>query len=124
MGSLSLIYALAIFFIKLSICQLYIRIFNIQRTFRYFVYAGVSFCALIYTTYVSISVATIVQCTGLSSLILPVCTHAQSIVIVFSVLGVATDFYILALPISPILHLKLRRRQKIGLLGVFLSGLM
>ena len=124
MASLSVIYAFAIFFIKLSICLLYIRIFNIQRAFRYFVYAGIFSCTLIYTTYVSISIATIVQCAGPLLNDFQVCAHAQSIVIVFAVIGVATDLYILALPISPILHLKLRRRQKIGLLGVFLSGLV
>ena len=124
MASLSVIYAFAIFFIKLSICLLYIRIFSLQRAFRYFVYAGIFFCALTYTTYVSISIATIVQCAGLLGLKEPVCAHAQSIVIVFAVIGVATDLYILALPVSPILHLKLRRRQKIGLLGVFFSGLV
>ena len=125
MDSLGLIYAFAIFFIKLSISLLYIRIFNIQRIFRYFVYAGILSCALTYTAYVGISIATIVQCgTPLEGLSNSLCKDAQVITVVTSVINVSTDVYILVLPIGPILKLKLRPRQKVGLLGVFLSALV
>lgn len=124
MDSLAIIYAFAIFFTKLSISLLYIRIFSVQRTFKYFVYAGIGFCALTYAAYLGINIATIVQCASPFSITLPLCAHAQAITIALSAINVATDVYIIALPISSILHLKLRRRQKIGLLAVFLSGLV
>lgn len=124
MDSLAIIYVFAIFFIKLSICLLYIRIFSVQRTFRYFVYAGMISCAISYTAYLGVSIATVVQCAGVSFAKLGLCVHAKVITIVTSVINVVTDLYILALPIGPILKLKLRRRQKIGLLAVFLSGLL
>lgn len=124
MTSLGFIYVFAMFFIKLSISLLYIRIFNVQRTFRYFVCAGILTCALTYAACLGISIATLVQCATPRALSYSICMKAQIITVVTSVINVSTDVYILVLPIGPILKLILRPRQKIGLLAVFFSGLV
>lgn len=38
--------------------------------------------------------------------------------------GAVTDIYILAIPISSVLALRLKKARKIGVLGIFLTGLL
>lgn len=122
--SLTTAYIFAIYFTKLSISLLYIRIFGVQRTFRLFIRGGILFICLFYAVYLCISIASTVQCATVSSQRLPLCKNGAITTIVTSVLNVCTDIYLLILPIRPILDLQLHRRQKVGLLIIFLSGVL
>ena len=124
MDSLTLTYVIGIFFVKLSILLLYIRIFGLQRSFRILVYCGIIFCVLFHGAYLGSSIAEPVLCVSTRATS-PICTSAAKAIIIYtSVLNVCTDIYILVLPIRQIMGLQMRKRQKIGLLGVFLSGIV
>ena len=121
---MTLLYVIAIFFVKLSILLLYLRIFGLRRNFQILVYGGIIFCVLFYGAYLGTSVAEPILCssTGATS---PICTSAVSAIVIYtSVLNVCTDIYILVLPIREIMDLQMRKRQRIGLLVVFLSGIV
>ena len=120
MDSLGLIYVVAIFFIKVSICLLYLRIFGVERSFRLNVYGGIVFCAIFYLFCLAWFIATVTLCWGPS--ILGVCANAETITLTTSVLNVCTDVYLLVLPIRSVLKMQLRQRQRVRLLFVFLSG--
>ena len=49
---------------------------------------------------------------------------ARFIAIGMPIANVATDFYILALPINPVMRLNLSRREKLGVLALLLAGLL
>ncbi|KAL8750596.1 MAG: hypothetical protein Q9184_006371 [Pyrenodesmia sp. 2 TL-2023] len=122
MDSLSLIYALAIFFTKLSICLLYLRIFAVNRLLRIAIYGGIVFFALFHAAYIAWSVAAMTLCITASSLRRPICANAQLATVIFGVPNFCTDLYLVVLPIPSIIKLRLRRRQKVGVLFIFLSG--
>ena len=48
----------------------------------------------------------------------------RAIVLLTGIVNVVTDFYLLALPVYPIMQLNLKHRQKLGLLSIFMAGLM
>ncbi|KAI4200551.1 MAG: hypothetical protein LQ346_002350 [Caloplaca aetnensis] len=124
MDSLSLIYALAIFFTKLSICLLYLRIFAINRLLRIAIYGGIVFFAIFHTAYIAWSIAAMTLCISASALRRPICANAQLATVIFGVPNFCTDLYLVILPIRSIIKLRLRRRQKVGVLFIFLSGSM
>jgi hypothetical protein len=124
MGSLAIIYPVVILCVKLSISLLYLRIFGVQKSFRYMVYAGVAFCAVFYTAYVAIQISTTVLCVDAASLSRPIFAQIHVIVVTTGVVNVFTDLYLLGLPIRPVTQLKLKSRQKLGLLSIFMAGLV
>lgn len=40
------------------------------------------------------------------------------------IVGAVTDLYVLAIPISSVLALHLQKKRKIGVIGIFLTGLL
>ncbi|KAK4962359.1 hypothetical protein LTR66_012678 [Elasticomyces elasticus] len=114
---------MVITFNKISILYLYLRIF-IDQTFRRVCYLGIAFIA---TTGIAYVVATIFQCTPMSAFWNRTirdkhCVNSGAFWISYSVLNIATDLFILALPIRQIVSLHLPRSDKLALLGVFLLG--
>lgn len=106
---------------------MYFYIFKPLRWFRICVYVG---AAITTTFYVSMTVATLIFITPrrgetwaeheltketLRSLTLPVPT---------SIFGVVIDLVILLLPMIPVMQLQLPTRRKIGLVCVFMTGLL
>jgi hypothetical protein len=124
MGSLAIIYPVVILCVKLSISLLYLRLFGVQRSFRYMVYAGIVFCAVFYTAYAGIQISTTVLCVDAASLSRPICAQIHVFVVTTGVVNVFTDLYLLGLPIRPVTQLKLKSRQKLGLLSIFMAGLV
>lgn len=124
MSSLSVIYVLAIYFTKISISLLYLRILGVHQTFTVFVKGGIVFLTIYYAASFGLSVAQLMQCAQASALSNSLCAKTQSLTLFQSVLNVLTDLYVLALPIAPLMQLNMRRGKKLGVLILFLSGSM
>lgn len=122
--ALAILYPIVIFFVKLSIAFLIIRIFGVRKNIRYLAYFGILFCFLFYAAWMGAEIGTAVLCNSKGSSSIALCRHTDILTIISGVMNVVTDLYLLTLPISPVLGLNLRRQQKLGLLVVFLTGLM
>lgn len=97
--------------IKSSLLLLYLRIFAPDKVTRYVIYCGLTFCFLAYT----------------ALMFLDIFVNAQALVNSSKVLGVVnltSDIYILCVPIAAVAKLQLSLRQKIGVLVVFMTGIM
>ncbi|CAG8961397.1 hypothetical protein HYFRA_00013345 [Hymenoscyphus fraxineus] len=123
-SSLTLIYPVCIYFIKLSILLLYLRIFGVDRKIRNASYFCIGFLTLFYISYEGVQIATNVRCTRplRPNSSLGVCRSIYAVNVYQSVFNVASDFYIYLIPIPAIRKLHVSRRQKFGLLAMFLVG--
>lgn len=81
-------------------------------------------CFAYYTAYMGTQIATDIHCVGVADLNRSICMKSYILTALTSSFNVLTDFYTLALPIRPVLSLKLRFSQKMGLLCIFMAGLM
>ena len=122
--ALAILYPIVIFCVKLSISLLYLRLFGLQKAFRYSVYGGTMFCFLFYTAYMGTQIGSAILCDNTESTRHSLCRNGQVLTIISGVVNVVTDLYLLVLPIPPLTQLKLRRRRKLGLLLIFMAGLM
>lgn len=125
MSSNGIIFPFSIFFAKASILLLYRRIFSVSKWLRTSVYIGLPFMALFYTAMICTGIASVVQCVGIAAGSLQFCDDIGGPVqLVHSAFNVATDFWILALPMPLVLKLQLPRARKVGLFAVFSAGLV
>ena len=103
------------YFVKLSILLLYLRIFNVSRTFRHYTYAAI----VVVTTHSVVGfVSTFVTCNPVKMS----CTNVIPLSIFSSVMNILTDIIILILPLWQVLKMQINQKQKIGLIAVFASG--
>lgn len=109
--------------VKLSILLLYMRIFKVDRLFRQLIYFGIVFQALFYTAMFGVAIGTVAICSSAAAQSNQLCKNASVLVIVQGAVNVATDFYVLALPIARVVKLQIPFRRKIGLCAIFLTGL-
>lgn len=110
---------------KTSMILLYLRIF-VGTRFRRACFVSL---AIVACWSIGSIVSTILQCIPIeaswnTSTQDKVCTNSDAAWYQYGILNILTDAMILALPIFPILKLQLGRREKIGLLFVFLIGAM
>lgn len=117
-------YKVVIGFAKMSIVLLYLRIFYVERYFRWTCYVLTTFMALYSTAF---TLASIGQCTPIAAFwdkSIPdlYCVNNFAFWLSFAVINIVTDFIILALPIQQVLRLKLNLRDKIALVFVFSLG--
>lgn len=124
MSAAGIVFPVTIFFAKVSILLLYLRIFSISKPLRISVHIGTLFMALFYTAMVGVSISTVIRCVGLAAQTLQFCNTASGPVqLLNSVFNVVTDFWILILPMPHIIKLQLPISRKIGLAAVFAAGL-
>ena len=71
-------------------------------------------------------IATAVLCVShaSSTRLHPICTNGDVLTVFTGVGNVLTDFYLLVLPIPLVMHLKLKNQQRMGLLCIFMAGLV
>lgn len=108
---------------KVSILCLYLRIF-IDKTFRWICFSGIAFIA---SSGMAFILATIFQCTPVAgywdrAIKGAHCIKSEPFWFSYAMINIVTDVAILALPVRQIIKLQLPRRDKIGLMGVFLIG--
>ena len=120
-------YGLTIFFAKLSLFLLYLRLFSPDRWMRVAIYVGIVTNLLVY---MAISVAFGIMClprhgeTWQTAPLSARCSRAPVLGYVNGTFNVLSDFYLLALPIPVIWHLQMPRKKKYSVFAVFLTGLM
>ncbi|KAK0516461.1 hypothetical protein JMJ35_001064 [Cladonia borealis] len=124
MTALAVCYPIVIFFVKLTISLLYLRLFGMQKAFRYSVYGGIMFCFLFYTAYMGTQIGTVILCVNTGSTRISLCRNTAILTLISGVVNVVTDLYLLCLPIRSLMLLKMRGRRKFGLLLIFMSGLI
>ena len=118
-----IMYKIVIAVNKLSFLCLYLRIFP-QRIFRWSCYIGFS---LITAWGLAYLFATIFQCKPMASfwdmtIKNPQCLDKKGLWMSYSLINIGFDLAIIALPIYPLIQLRLQRIKKIGLLVVFGMG--
>lgn len=118
----SIIYPVVIFFVKMSILLLYHRLFGVHRAVRVAVWAGAVFFILFYIAYLGVQIAYLVECTNSTSLLKAPCNSIYGVTIFQGALNVASDIYVLCLPLPYLIKLHVSQRQRIGLLVIFLAG--
>ena len=103
------------FFVKLSILLLFLRIFTVSRTFKVIAWgtvASISAYSLAGLT------GTIVACKPQSGS----CKSINELGVASSALNIVTDLIILVLPLRQVWNLQATPRQKIGLIVIFTTG--
>ena len=120
-----MIYLGAIVCAKVSMILLYIRLFGINRSFRYMCYALV---ALVIGYCAAMALANIFQCSpiyaGWDFFAPGRCASLQSITIATGALNILTDLAIVVAPILMVLRLQLRPAKRYGLFAVFATGFL
>lgn len=120
--STSIIYGPTVFFIKLSILLLYLRIFSISKTMRCLIYSTIVFLAVFYALYLGVNVAYNFVCSAFNYQRVAYCLDFDNILYVQGATNLATDVWILVLPIPKLVKLQVSKRRKIGIMVVFLAG--
>ncbi|KAI4246966.1 MAG: hypothetical protein LQ352_006241 [Teloschistes flavicans] len=120
-----IIYSPAILMAKLSLLMLYLDVFRPDRRLRYAIYFGIVFTTLFYASaFIAYCVLAIPR-RG-ESLIGVMLSKGVASAIPLSIgqgaINVATDFYILLVPIPGVLQLQLPIRKKIGFCAIFMTG--
>lgn len=118
-----IVYKIVIGLTKTSILLLYLRIF-VRKYFRRLCY--VSLFIVITWSFGSV-MATVLQCLPISASwnkAVPNsrCIDSDVFWISYGILNIVTDVVILLLPVREVIRLQVPRREKIGLLVVFLLG--
>lgn len=122
--ALSVVYGPVIFFVKLSILLLYFRIFAVNRIMKYLINFGIIFQTVFYVGYTAVYAATEVKCSGPEALEIAFCMKSYGFVVAQGGVNVATDFYILGLPIFMVSQLQMTLKRKVGVCAVFMAGLL
>ena len=99
------------FFTKLSLLLLYFRLFSPDKIFKYLIMTGIAVCFIAYTTGMFCYIF-------LNQWLLLKVNDAIGAFNVFS------DIYILCIPLTAISRLRLPRGKKIGVMVIFLSGIL
>lgn len=123
-NALGLTYGLVIFLVKLSVLLLFFNLFGVNKTMRYLIYLGIGFQAACSAAYTGYGIAAIAECVDAASLQRSICINTWIVTIFTASVNVLTDVYILILPIVMVLRLQLTPRRKIGVISIFMVGLL
>ena len=118
-------YSQGLFFAKLSILLLFRRVFNISRNFRFAWYAVTT----IWCLYIlAVELVTLLSCIPIHKQWHPLekghCISLVTFTVDSGYINIITDFIILFLPLPMVWNLQLKPELKLGLLGVFATGLL
>ena len=117
-------------FVKLSFFILFLEIFNIKPLLRWLIYAGACVTTVFYVTTTIVLFALSTPPPGVSlaqkfaAFLEPGRSGFLDTVLAVGYFNLFTDFYILLLPISGVIRLQLPKRRKIGVILVFMTGLL
>lgn len=115
----------SIFFAKISIFLLYLRIFTIKKQLRYAIYAGMVFTFCLYWINIGLESHFCAPRPGRNwdtAEIAPRCTKTVIWGLIQGVLVVVLDIYIFILPVPTIIRLKLPLKKRLGVLAVFMTA--
>jgi len=119
-----IIYSVVVFLTKLSILLLYHRIFSCQQVVKYLIWFGIIIQFVLYTFHTAYEIVFEFECTSANYLSSAFCRSPYTVLLVQGSINVATDFYVLCLPVARVSKLQLPLRRKVGVVGIFLTGLL
>lgn len=88
------------------------------------IHIGIYVQIAFYLSWVGTYSALMAICVSVTGLSKPFCNNTWITVEVQGAINVVTDFYILALPTVMVWQLQLTFRRKLGVIAVFMTGLM
>lgn len=124
MSATALIYPFVIYFVKISILLLYLRIFGVHRPLELAAKFAIVFFTLFYVSYVGVQAGFLANCVTVAALKSGLCKSLYPLTIFQAAFNLVSDVFVFALPIPQIMGLHVSKRQKIGLLFIFLAGLV
>jgi hypothetical protein len=124
-------YAVAAFFVKLSLFLLYLRLFKADKVTRWLIYGGILASGVIYSVCVIIYTAVVVPSPGQpdsgkiwASRVIKNQVLLRILSAILGAFGALSDIYLLVIPIRAIFHLQLPIRRKFGVSSIFLIGIL
>lgn len=117
----------AMFFAKLSLLLLYLRIFAPQKYMRYTIYLAIGFLFCFYWFLVplySYFCAPFPGGSWVSNELGRKCTKMVVVGVVQGPPNVVVDLFLLILPVRSVLRLHLSLKRKMQVLGVFMTGIL
>lgn len=127
MGAGIVVYSIAIFFAKLALFLLYLRIFALNRWTKIAIYIGISVSCLFYTSAI---IADLILCiprrgeTWASPPFEVQCYPILSMTWAQGIYGLVSDLYIFILPLPVLWGLQMALRKKLAVTAIFFAGLM
>ena len=110
---------------KLSILLLYHRLFSINVRFRYLIWAGIFLQIIGYTAFTGYAIGTEVICSSATAAQTKAfCLNTYKVTYTQSLFSFLTDVYVLLIPIRVVAGLQLSYRRKIGVIMIFMTGLL
>ncbi|KAI0390339.1 hypothetical protein F5Y17DRAFT_70130 [Xylariaceae sp. FL0594] len=100
--------------VKISILMFYLRVFGVQRVTKVMTICGIIFVAILYGAFT------------ITFAILDPTLHRPSVVKLSetqAAISVATDLFLLVLPISSVVRLQMSRSRKLAIVAIFSSGI-
>ena len=123
-NALVLKYGLVIFLVKLSVLLLLYNLFSVSSTTRCLIFLGVGVSASFSVALTGYYLAAEAHCVDAATLQLRLCVDTWKVTIVSGAINTLIDLYILILPITMVMKLQLTPRRKLGVLVIFMIGLL
>lgn len=116
----------SMYFAKLAVLLLYLKLFAPKKTIRYLIYFGMAFIFCAYWINVPLQSLYCAPRAGQAwdASILPNCNKLTILGVAQGVCGVSSDLYILFLPVPVVLSLNLPLERRLGVLAIFMVGIM
>lgn len=121
--AISITVYLTYLFVKLSILLLYLRLFEVKKILRCLIWAGIAVQVVGYAGLIGERIAEYYIC-NLDLASHSLCRNSYKFTNIQAVFSVLTDFYVLLLPVKVILGLHMSWRRKLGVMSVFVTGLL
>jgi hypothetical protein len=123
-----IIYAVTATFIKVTLLLLYLRIFRPSTTANVMIWLGIVSVTLFYLASAVVYIIVFVPRPG-GNKAWGAMSHRTSMIILDmaaaqGVVGCVQDLYILIIPVYLVSGLRLARRRKLGVIALFLTGLL
>lgn len=116
------------FLVKLSLFLFYLRVFGFVRHLRILIFIGITFHLILYSTSFVLEFVFCYPRRGqsyLMSFAAPHCTvDAARLGIAQGVGNIIGDFYLLLIPLPVVLKLQISLQKKIGVIAIFLTGIL
>ena len=121
-------YGPTVFFIKISILILYMRVFSPHRQVRYWIYAGMGYTFITNTVTTVLFGALCAPRNGQDYIIqytAPICVdNVDNLALAISIVNFVSDIYLLVLPLPMIWKLQLSPKRRMGLIAIFSTGIL
>ncbi|KAI1745660.1 hypothetical protein F4680DRAFT_402906 [Xylaria scruposa] len=117
-------YQITVFFARLSILLLYLRIFGVHKTFTRITIISIVIITLFYIAVIGLGIGFLAVCDDLTNLTESrfCLNYSGPVLLLNASFNVITDLWLLVLPFPLLVKLQMQPRQKLGLVAVFAAG--